>query len=811
MIFLTLLFYFTLLALSGSILSHKLFRRADPVFIIGSGMLLGPLGLLFTTGLLSYLFKGFYAQTLIFYSYVLVISFLGIRSLKKKSIIGIFHQFKKTTNIILSVVIFLYITVFFLNTSYFSLGGDVDIYFGIATSFARGNYPIHLPWQPIFLSGYHSGVFMVEGVLYALNQISIYSIHSFFSAYIISSLFLLITGLARIYSKSPITLFPAILGVVIFGFPVFLVGGATQFLRNLLNLHDLITYPQLVDFKGSLGGGSGDFFGMIYRNFYPFGLATFILSVYCLAVHNWKGRFFLKYVLIIILLVLTASIDESFFIIEVLISGFFFIKDVKTVTLQKIIRLLPVLAFTLIALILLIQNTVRDSILDPSTEGTRFKVLIPTLNARKSIYPDKFTLIPGDQEFMQYFNSVDDFGNGKSITGKIPISYLMKNLSLFNSAVKKAGSTNWLFPNLILLTTGLVILSLLFRLRISLIFSASALLTILLSVFIVYTFFPPTSVRFISQASQFLSLGIGFMAVELLGQNGKKLINTLIILLFIVSAPQIISAHARLLSLNQDIGVNFRPSSLSYQKALSKLQKLLPYNSRIILLDNFPTESHSSGITSEAIPRFGFFVPISPPDFKSVNSDASTEWIDAVNLNPPSLKILGVNYIFIQDNAKNRLRLLGFENINPDYFKFIWGDDTGKLYKVSDEYKNLPTQPNSIQKLTESIPKGSKVYLDKFELNELRRGLVLRLAKKTKMLGPGLSAGGDYFMYIETFTPFTYICEAPYLPKCGPAIIANFEPIDYIITEPKKDIKDITNSPFNKYFSAPLVTVWERI
>ena len=195
-----------------------------------------------------------------------------------------------------------------------------------------------------------------------------------------------------------------------------------------------------------------------------------------------------------------------------------------------------------------------------------------------------------------------------------------------------------------------------------------------------------------------------------------------------------------------------------------------------------------------------------------VNTESSTEWLDSVlSLNPPSLKQLGVEYILVSKNAEQRIKNFGVDLSNLNYFKPIYNTANGLLYKVDSTYKELPNQPQSITKLIENIPLNKTIYLDTFKLNEIRRGLVLHLAKKSHLIGPGFSAGGDYFMYAEVFLPFTYICEAPYLPKCESDIISKYEPIDYIITQPDKDIRSISIANFRKFISTPLVIVWERV
>ncbi len=804
-----LIFIFLLITIAGVSISKRIFQVPNRIFLLGSGMLLGPLGLLLTAGITSYFFKGFTALTVVFFSYIIFAIYWGNYPFKLKYIHFFNFRLLNKSNILLTLLLFFYIYLFFLISSTFDLGGDAEVYFGIITSFARGNYPSYLPWQPQFLSSYHMGVFIVEGVIYGITQLSIYSIHSFFSAYIISALFLLITGITKKMCNSVVSIIPAIFGIIMFGIPIILIGGYGQFFSNLSQLRN---YPQYADFMGSLASGTCDFFGHIYRNFYPFSLATFILSLYSLSLYQWKS-INKKYTLATLLLVLTISIDESFFLPEMFMVGIYFLIDFRKHSLNKTLKLFFLLFIIFISLFFLIQNSLRDAILNPSLESTRFKFIIPG-NAVKSNYPRKFTLIPGDQEYMQYFNQLEEEHPGKSTIGYVPLKYFWKNLDQLKSQPKHAGNTVWILPNILLTTIITLVLSLLTRSTMGILFSISALITLLSSLFTVYTFFPPTSIRFIHQSSQLLSLALGFVFINLWCRKDNKFFKIgLLLLILSLFGPHIISSNARLISfyVANSSKNYFGPPSLAYRFTLENIRKLIPYNTQIAFLYNFPLGDKSMGMVAEAMSRFGFFVPVAPPDVKVVSPEAASEWLDVtLSLNPPTLKQLGIEYVFIQYPADKRLVNYGVDLLNPNFFKPIYEDQFGILYKVTLVYLNLPNQPFSLDSFMDSVPKGKTIYLDTFDLVELRRGLVLRLAKKDNLIGPGFSAGGDYFLYIETFLPFTYICEAPYLPKCSVNVTKEFEPLDYIITKPDKNIKQISNDNFTKVRETPLVVLWKR-
>src|SRR3989338_9019837 len=88
-----------------------------------------------------------------------------------------------TSSSLLLIILALYIVFLYLYAAGFEIGADGDLYWGIATSFSRGDYPTVLPWQPNFLTVYHEGTFIIEGALRAISCASIETIHNFFSLF----------------------------------------------------------------------------------------------------------------------------------------------------------------------------------------------------------------------------------------------------------------------------------------------------------------------------------------------------------------------------------------------------------------------------------------------------------------------------------------------------------------------------------------------------------------------------------------------------------------------------------------------------
>ena len=171
----------------------------------------------------------------------------------------------KKANLLSTLIAAVYIVLFFSIASKYQILGDADVWFGIATSFTRGNYPVVLPWQPDYLTIYHTGLFIVEWAFASLSGMNILAVHTFFAAFSLTAIFLFITALARQKTKSLISFFPAVWGLVVVGGPVILVSGIFNYIKNVSGnfsagfsekIIRLGKYPQLFDVKSSYGGGA---------------------------------------------------------------------------------------------------------------------------------------------------------------------------------------------------------------------------------------------------------------------------------------------------------------------------------------------------------------------------------------------------------------------------------------------------------------------------------------------------------------------------------------------------------------------------
>lgn len=767
-----ILIIFIVLSFNGVVLFQAINRTKNKLLLLGGGMIFGILGYLFILSIFSYFLKGSNAILIFFVFYFLICLAYFIKNISK------YKKIIKGTNLNLSSFIFGFILVAYLIIIFFIAssavtGGDVITYWGIATSFARGNYPTVLPWQPNFLTVYHTGALIVQGAIHSLSSVSISIVHFFFSTYTIFAIFLFITGIAREKTRSFFSLLPAIFGLFLFGGPIILVTGYGEFVTNLVKIFstsfkeavmNLSLYPQLAQAKGSAGAGAVTLDGLIYVNFQALGLASFVFLLFFLLKKAEKS-ILKKYIFLTTIAVLLLSIDETYFIIAVPLLGFFYLLENRKEAIKKIISRSVILLVVFVTLFLVIQNPVRDSMIVKSPEAPRFKLI----NRETKEFKDRINFI--------------------------------KSKEFLASQYKETG---WYLPHLN--TILLVILSLAIwkKSKIGVTFALASILSLFFSLKLVNTFWPANSLRFITRSYNLIILAMGFLMVNLYKKRYTK--SSLFIFLagFIIIFPQILSAHGTIIknSLFRR-GDNFI-RNLNYRNdTLDWIREHIPYDKKFIFVDEYPAKGLYSPVTLDAVQYYGFFTPSAPPNIKVLNRDKSGEWYDSVtSLSPKALKELGVDYVYIKYSALPRLSLIRKKQLkDPMLFNKIYENENGVLYNVSFVYKALEGEEITIQGMVEMIPNNSVVYIDKLKLTTPRKALILALAKRTKLYGPRPNVGGDYFMYIETFSPFNSVTSPD-----------EVQHVNFVFITPGKqpDLMFDQDCEFIKIAEMPHLSLWEN-
>lgn len=740
-----LFFTFALLTFSGVSIFYSVFKTRNKLLLLGGGMIFGPLVFLFLLTVLSYIFKGGFW---IFTIYLLQLLASLILFLKNKNQI---RKYLVKTNITLgSILVILILAFYFLFIVFYAkssaLGGDVSTYWGIATSFARGNYPAVLPWQPNYLTIYHMGAFIVLGAIHSISGADIYLTHMFFSVFIIWAVFIFIVGLVREKTRNILGLLVPVFVLILFGGPVLYLDYFGPLKKILVDSVNIVLsargeIPMFRDFRASIGSGANDLGALVYANFYTFALGTLLVTIYLL---NSKLKIGLlkKYLLVTFLGFLTLSIDESVFLSEVPVIIIFFLLSTSKLPTTKKMHYIFIIILCSLVLFILIQNPVRDSLLMPAKIENRFEILSP-----------------------------NDYG-------------FLDRVRFADSRLISIDSQNWLLPSLPLLIATVITISLLFKSVYGIEFSLIALISLVLSYFVVNTFWPANGLRFTNQSNQILMLAIGFLLVDLIRLvKTKKSVQYLLVIIFFLFIPQLVNDNFYFIKKAQNKNENhFIIGYGSVNPTLDWIANHISYNKKFLFIDTYPEKSNSSPLTLQAVTTYGLFAPTVPPEIKVLNFDFGGEWFDAVTfLDPVAINKLDISYLVVSQNslvtASEKRKLLLTDS---NYFKNIYSTMDADIYEIQPSFKKLSDDEISLEKIADMIPDNSRVYLDTLRLPEPRKGFLTFLSHRTHLVGPHYNQGWDQFMYIEDFFPLEVTEDKLKMLEC-----------EYIITNETNDLPKI--------------------
>lgn len=754
-----------LMAFIGTVAFRILYRdkKINWMTLVGGGMITGPLVFLFSLGFLNYLFRGQTFLTILFIFFVISALYL-VEKMKINLFSELFYpKIKdKKKSIKIAVLVALNILLIYVFVGKANVGGDVLQYWAIATSFARGNYPTVMPYQPDFLAVYHTGTYWVMGLIYTLTQLDIDKVHFFFAFYILTSIFLFTTGMALKKHYSMLSLIPPTFGLILFGGPVILTKFNYQGIQNIFNV--ITQYPTFDINVGSIGGGAISTESLIYIIHITFGLAVFLLFVYTLIERN-KDNPLKDYILLILLTNLNLSINEVFLPIQLFLMGIFFIYDYRKEKLKKILISGTTIALIFASLFFIIQNSVRDSLLTPSPEAPRFQIVIPPF---KDIA--QFTNPLHSPPYQDIVVSTDGKG------------------------------TDWYLLDIRILVLLVLVLSLASQEIIPLVLGIGALISLLCKIFIWYTFSPWSGFRFFSQSYQLAAFALGFLVVV---SVKKKKLRFIVFLILFLLLPQTVSSYVKILNISLKATNQNYTSNNSENTNLKKIVDFIPAKSRVLIVSFLPSGDINHSLSSDALIRYGLIIPLGPTDAKILNIATGIEWYDAATyLDPPSVNKLGVDYVYLDNGASNFLpekRVKQIEDIS--YFKPALKTTNGALYEVESSFKTLEDESNpTLRKMVSQIENDKTIYLDTIN-GDIRRLMFLSLARKhARLFGRGYldRFGGDYYMAVEI--PFVKITED----------VQGINDIDYAVMRPGLNPSDFVYGKYQKIAETKFAYLWKR-
>lgn len=728
---------FLITSIVGSIIYSVIFKLKSWFVLLPASGLLGIFGFIFFLGCLSYLFKGSGGILIILILYILFGLSLYI---KFKSVLPKI-KFSKN-NFFWILVSLTFLGVFFLIAGVNIYGGDVIAYWGFATSFANGNYPVMSPWQPELLAAHHQGAFLYQGAVYSLIWVNMKLIHSLFAFFVVSCGFFFLWGWMREELKNTLGgLLVAMMFYFSFSAIFIVLPLNSQHLFNPEVSHEITSLPKFIDAKNRLGGSSNinEIFYLNHRAAAISGLMIFLFLI----VKPIKFEDKWKFPLLALLTITVISTDEVVLPSIGCAGLYFFINQLiktKKEERRQMIFYAVLSGFLFIALFFLIGNALRDSILIPAAVPRFHLVFTP------------------DSIFLR--------------------------LKELKSAILTLSGYNSLFYMPSLFITGILAVIFAYKIRnpVSTIFLISAIGTLLAFLFVEHTFYPGNQGRFLHLLYLLVITTLIFGLINLLFTNKGSMKFFVGFVIFYLCGVSVMSSTVAVLKQIKSANYpNYESKLPEFQPVFSWMQQHAP-QSNIFFLDGYLKGVSYSHLSIAGIQDYGMFVPVSPASIKVHTPDFGVEALDLImTLNPRDMNALKIEYLYIQNDQFINLNSERLQNLNnPDFFRKIYQDYYGVLYKVDQNYLNVGRNDDnvSIYGLVNLIGHNKKIYLDYPPGIEMGVRQVLWLAlKSNNEIYTYWSSG--IFNYIET--PMTIY---------PPAETVEY---DYVIVDSKMDPLTVCN------------------
>lgn len=607
-----------------------------------------------------------------------------------------------------SLSIVIWAVIIFWKGNHALIGSDVNLYYSIAHTFIKGNFPPQTPWQPDLPLSYHLGAPELLGAFYAFTGAPFEFLHIFFSSFFIFlSSQIIIWIWKRHLSVSSFIWgnLAAAVALISFGFFKFIIPYFPLKIKNLSNFHeiflwirDLPTVYQSIEIYGA----SVNLDSLIYFIFHSFGLAI-ALSLIVIVIHFRKEKQYLSWVILIGGLASLALVNETIFVIfaPAVIFGRF-CTELQNKTFIKNLKII-LLVTTVTGVIVFIQGgIIANSVLSSSN-----------LNRSVLIFPKKEDI---KEDFISYHQN-------QQLSKALPIKQEWLPFRWFHIG------TDILIP---------IVVSLFFLIKYSkkqqllqIMFITAGIFSLLGYNFIVPKYLVANSNRFLVFAFINFSLSIIFSL-----QNFKPKLLLVLALTFFILLPTLLSPIT-VLSKTRFGENKLIPKKEQMTSAISWMEKNLPYNTKAIVLD--ARAPHPSGMV-RAMVQAGVFAPIFQGDFKAYTIEASPEYFDiAYFLSPKALikldiDVLLIDGFFYQTLSEERKAQLENERYFEKIFTGQNKDGWEKIYKIKNEFKTFGNEiEGTFDQMQGLIPSIGEIYIDKeenFDPSFLRRALIFSLRNK---------------------------------------------------------------------------------
>lgn len=708
-IYFKVLIFTLIIFFSGLVIVRRATKDCRAQIIFPTAAIFGLSLYLFLTNALAYLIKG----PLLFYISLTAEMALAYVIHKKTAVQPLEFPIKGLKFFWIFSLIFWGILLFVItNTSPFNGGHDTE-YQSFASLFARGDYPVHAPWQPDYLAFLHLGASQLLGSLRILTGANYYLVQAFIAFLSLWSCSQILTWILDLKNKKSfpslfIYAIPAFAGVISLGsfmlvwparfaFPD--TGG--NFVNWLTSLPALeMPNPPQFPYFGHLDYISLDAIILFLQRVTAFSFFIGLLPI--LLSPSEKKKYIFSAGSLIILLATIALTDESVLIpalpIVFLTAIFIFEK--------KLAVLIPFVIFALVT-IAIQGGTVTEVLLN------RYGMGSGTL------------IFPSDRE-----NPFEKFRTWRMV---------YQSSHLYNAPSLQPFS--WFRPGIIWLLAALLLvcsrIAIFFRKRtdddkklnvLILIMFLSSLGSFLAFHIIVPHPFHSNGWRFLFLSYQLAGIGIGFSLIYFWGLIPKKLFSLKIIIVWILFFSFFPSMF-RLFPRRSDLSWFTVPSEPK-KPIYEWVKNNLPLDARIIALtDANPIPSSNANL----VKQIGAFTPIWPEGIRNYDAlDTSPTYADLYyTLNPHSLQKLKAAYLIINNLYLSQLPEARKPDIfNKEFFQTIYTDPSGEvILKLLPKYLESGINlEGTLEELDKIAPREGTFFIDHkstHEVNNLYRSIVL--------------------------------------------------------------------------------------
>lgn len=707
-----LLFIFLLpLLVSGIIIIRKISSIEKFELLFPAGSIFGILFFIFCLNFTAYFIKGLRG---VIFSYSLLIFFSVILYLKK----GLSKiVFPKGTYFFLFIIGWvLWGALIGWKSNFALIGSDTNLYYGVAHSFIKGNFPPMTPWQPDLPLAYHLGAFELLGAFYALTGFSFEFLHIFFAYFFILFSAQIIIWLWEKNTSVHSFIWGNIASAVVlisFGFLKIVVPVFPLEIQNITNLHqfflwirNLPTVNQVIEVYGA----PVNLDGLIYFIFHSLGLAGF-LSLLTIIIHPGRKILF-GWIVFVIGIVSLALVNESIFLITA--PSLIFIKLLFEYKQNKIINWkFTIFFFILIMFLISFQSGMIKNNIFPHEKIQSSVILFPKVKQIK-------------EDFQSYHLYQQISKSLKERPEWLPFKW------------------NQIGVDILIVASTLSFIYVRFSQRqkgITLALFLSGVFSLIAYNYIIPKFLVANGNRFLAFSFIFFSLLLTFSfysLIQSLTDKKNKLFKIFLLFLALwIFLPSLLPPFA-LLSKNRFGENKLLPKKEQISEGMAWMRDNLVFNSSVMVLDI--RAPHPSGV-ARALTQAGVFSPLFSGDFRIYTIEASPEYFDiAYYLNSSAMQRLKVNILFIDSAFYATLPIARKEDLeNKKYFDKIFDNSEKnktweKIYKVNNDYlMNGREDEGTFEQLRNLFSTEGRIYIDNeenFDPSYLRRAVIFSLRDK---------------------------------------------------------------------------------